>query len=116
MSLFVAIHSAESHFHPTGCYWTLEQSPRGAYVEITLEKQTMGDRSWGLLLESDVRAVADVMATDYAYFELTKDGEPLGKVVLGLFGGVVPRTVANFRALCTGAKVSNKHAVWRSST
>ena len=74
-------------------------------MEITLEKQTMGEKSWQLLLESDARAVADVKSTEYAFFELTKDGEPLGKVVLGLFGGVVPRTVANFKALCTGENV-----------
>ena len=89
----------------TGCFWTLEHGPDGSFIDITLEKQTMGDQSWKLLLESDSRAVADVAATDYAFFELSKDGEPLGKVVLGLFGDVVPKTVASFKALCTGEKV-----------
>lgn len=43
---------------------------------------------------------ADV--TDTVYFDLAAGGEPLGRVEMGLYGGVVPKTVANFKALCTG--------------
>ncbi|XP_058067506.1 peptidyl-prolyl cis-trans isomerase CYP28, chloroplastic [Magnolia sinica] len=34
------------------------------------------------------------------------DSVPLGRVVLGLYGHVVPRTVANFKSLCTGSSGS----------
>jgi len=36
------------------------------------------------------------------FFDITMGGEPAGRIVMELFEGVVPRTVANFKALCTG--------------
>lgn len=37
--------------------------------------------------------------TDRVYFDLTNGGKPAGRVVIGLYGDVVPKTVANFVAL-----------------
>lgn len=38
------------------------------------------------------------------FFDITIDGAPAGRLVFELFSDVVPKTVENFRALCTGEK------------
>ncbi|KAM3967496.1 peptidyl-prolyl cis-trans isomerase [Aphomia sociella] len=38
------------------------------------------------------------------FFDVTADGESLGRVVMKLHTDVVPKTAENFRALCTGEK------------
>ncbi|CAN3372451.1 hypothetical protein DIURU_005053 [Diutina rugosa] len=44
------------------------------------------------------------MPNSICYFDITKDGEPEGRVVFELANDVVPKTAENFRALCTGEK------------
>ncbi|XP_066275867.1 peptidyl-prolyl cis-trans isomerase-like [Branchiostoma lanceolatum] len=44
------------------------------------------------------------MALPRVYFDITADGQPLGRVVMELRPDVVPKTAENFRALCTGEK------------
>lgn len=38
------------------------------------------------------------------FFDMEMDGEPIGRITMGLFGETVPKTAENFRALCTGEK------------
>lgn len=43
-------------------------------------------------------------ANPICFFDITADGEPLGRIEMTLRADVVPKTAENFRALCTGEK------------
>jgi hypothetical protein len=56
------------------------------------------------LLSCSGKALAEPEITQKIYFDMTLDGEPVGRIVLGMYGNDVPKTAANFVALSTGEK------------
>lgn len=44
------------------------------------------------------------MPNPKVFFDVTANGNPLGRITMELRADVVPRTAENFRALCTGEK------------
>ena len=44
------------------------------------------------------------MSNPVCFFDITANGQPLGRIEMTLRADVVPKTAENFRALCTGEK------------
>ncbi|GAA5903157.1 hypothetical protein JCM5296_003356 [Sporobolomyces johnsonii] len=48
------------------------------------------------------RGLSTAQSMSNVYFDITKNGAPMGRIVFKLYDDVVPKTTRNFRELCTG--------------
>ncbi|KAI0408172.1 cyclophilin-like domain-containing protein [Xylaria palmicola] len=57
-----------------------------------------------VLLSQTAEAAKGPKITHKVYFDIQHGDQPLGRIVMGLYGKTVPKTAENFRVLATGEK------------
>lgn len=111
-------------------YWTIEEMAGVPVCVLTLvrpsmmrqrhdtilrrsvEEERIEPQTWDALL---VEERLNPTITDRVYMDISLDGTPAGRLVIGLYGKVVPKTVNNFLGLVTGEYVDDNGNTCKSA-
>ena len=71
------------------CYWEIDElDGKGRCVVLSLQKRDMG--RWSYSLKSEYKP-PDATVTSKTFLDISVDGEPAGRVVIGLYGNQCPK-------------------------
>jgi peptidylprolyl isomerase len=87
--------------------WTLGTAAVvGSAATLVYYLNVLQDRRVNGTTKTFVEPQAEI--TSKAYFDVSIDNQPAGRIVFGLYGGVVPETVNNFQTICVGREQIGK--------
>ena len=72
------------------------------YGAISLFRRSGDDND---VVDGPVAPAAPI--TSRVYFDINIQNQPVGRIVIGLYGSTTPKTVENFEALCRGSATFN---------